>query len=656
MPLVIFMLCAFTSRAQQNITIDVANVLNDVSQKPIGINMNYLMDGSYITPSPSTSTTAALQGMGVNFMRYPGGEKADNYIWSSPPWNSSAPKFARTGSCEWPSNDPRFAMSDWATAKSNVLDFDEFMTMCNTAGGEPLIVVAYDCMYKAASCGTVPTKEQLLVAAEEWVRYANITKGYNIKYWMIGNESYHTGSYNGQATATQYRNDVIEFSQRMKAIDPNIKIIANGDGNAWWSTVLPTAAPHIDYLGVSNYPVYNYTGGYSYYQNSTPNLMVQASNAINAINSYAPASERNRLKVISTELNSMDWSGTWANSNDVGHALVTFEMIGEHLKNPKVAGALLWNTRWVENVTSPNHVYDAIKANGSLNANGKALAIWGNELLNKMVSTTSTTTLRTFASYSGGYSQLNVYIINKSTSAQQVSLNLANYPLGANAQRWEFKGTGPSDVNPNWTQGANVSAIGSQAAISVPGASITVLKFRTGRVLGHPVTFSLFNSARTTTLNWKSDAGNNKAVSLERSSNGTDFTAIASVEGAKANASSYTDENPLPGTSYYRLKQIDNEGTTSYSEVLTASRIAMKGEWKVYPNPASNEVNVSFGGDDIAEVKLQVITIDGKLYMDKTLAVEDGKLSVDVQQWPKGMYFLKIAAGEMKMTQKLIVD
>ena len=83
--------------AQHAITVNVNTVLNDVSNKPMGINTNYLMDGSYIAPTPATSTTAALQNMGVKFLRYPGGEKADNYFFSAAPWTSSSPRFARTG-------------------------------------------------------------------------------------------------------------------------------------------------------------------------------------------------------------------------------------------------------------------------------------------------------------------------------------------------------------------------------------------------------------------------------------------------------------------------------------------------------------------------------------------------------------------------------
>jgi alpha-L-arabinofuranosidase len=39
-----------------------------------------------------------------------------------------------------------------------------------------------------------PRKAQLLEHAVEWVRYANVVKGYGVKYWELGNESYLLGT------------------------------------------------------------------------------------------------------------------------------------------------------------------------------------------------------------------------------------------------------------------------------------------------------------------------------------------------------------------------------------------------------------------------------------------------------------------------------
>ena len=245
--------------AQDVITVDVTSVVADVSRKPIGINVNFLLDDDANRTNAVEGLTQALRKAGVKYLRYPGGEKSDGYLWSIPPYTSSVPTLARWAAGdyprnrEWPSYDRTLVESDGRTFKLAPLDFDEFMAVCKAIGCVPTIVVCYDSMYKAAQSGGIaPTREQLLETATEWVRYANITKGYNVTYWEIGNESY-LQQYNGSATASNYARDLIDFSRAMKAVDPTIRIGANGGSDTWWQAILPTAANAIDFLAVHNY-------------------------------------------------------------------------------------------------------------------------------------------------------------------------------------------------------------------------------------------------------------------------------------------------------------------------------------------------------------------------------------------------------------------
>ena len=71
----------------------------------------------------------------------------------------------------------------------------------------PTIVVCYDSMYKDAQPGGVaPGRAELLETAREWVRYANVTRKYGIKYWEIGNEVNHSPYWRGtlQTYVTNY--------------------------------------------------------------------------------------------------------------------------------------------------------------------------------------------------------------------------------------------------------------------------------------------------------------------------------------------------------------------------------------------------------------------------------------------------------------------
>ncbi|WP_347159338.1 hypothetical protein [Pontibacter chitinilyticus] len=480
----VFFLLLFTRvvLAQENITVESNSIIKNVSNHPVGINVDYLMDDdSYL--QPATSTTSALQQMGVSFLRFPGGEKSDNYIWGQYPYTTANPTLALTGGCHWPNEDPRFVLDDHKSLRATTLDFDEFMDMVHATGTQPLIVVNGDGHRNTGgTCGGVPSRDSLIMVARQWVRYANVTHHYGIKYWMIGNESYHSAAYNGAVTANDYLTDLLLFATAMKEEDPTIKIVANGSADSWWKTILsnPTAAGLIDYLGVSNYPIYNWSTGYDYYRTSTPNFVQDVKTASAAIDKYVVnATDRARIKVIATEFNTIDWSDTgWLNQNDVGHGLVAFDMLGQLLKQPKLDLAFFWNTRYVDNKEIPNNVFDALSSTGSLQANGQALSLWGKYLLSNLVSVNSTSNIVSYASKNG--SELNVFLLNKDTAPHSVNLKLNDFNSTGKADVYTYQGTSTADTAPTLLHADSVAAIpgdASQYLIEAGPASITVLRF-----------------------------------------------------------------------------------------------------------------------------------------------------------------------------------
>jgi alpha-N-arabinofuranosidase len=470
-----------TTAAQDLITVDATSVVTDVSRKPIGINLNFLLDNDANRTNAIQGLAQALKQAGVKYLRYPGGEKSDAYLWSVPPYTVPVPTLARWASGdypqnqEWPSYDRNLVQPDGHTFKIAPLDFDEFMAVCRETGCVPTIVVCYDSMYKPAQTGGVaPTRAQLLETAREWVRYANITKGYNVKYWEIGNESY-LPQYNGSATSSNYARDLIDFSQVMKAVDPTILIGANGDSDSWWRTILPTASSAIDFLAVHNYPSSTWDS-YTYYQNNNVNLMAIVQTAQSAINAYAPAADRDRLAIAATEINSAAWSGTWPHVNDLGHALVLFDEFGAHLLNPKVAFTQLWNTRWSGNDTATTPVlWDALDKHNELQATGRATAIWGQFLKEKLVASAGTAKVRAYSTLSPSSGKLSVFLINKDTLARTTSVTINGDGASFSGDTWVFSGQGATDLYPTWTNPGQGWTAGNLISVTLAPVSITVL-------------------------------------------------------------------------------------------------------------------------------------------------------------------------------------
>jgi alpha-L-arabinofuranosidase len=552
-----------TAAAQDRITVDVTSVVADVSRKPIGTNVNFLLDHDANRANAVDRLAQALKKAGVKYLRYPGGEKSDAYLWALPPYTSPTPTLARWAAGEyprnqeWPSYDRNLVEPDGRTFKTTPLDFDEFMAVCREIACVPTVVVCYDSMYKPAQTGGVaPTRAQLLETAREWVRYANITRGYNVKYWEIGNESY-LQHYNGSATASNYARDLIEFSRVMKAVDPTILIGANGESESWWRTILSTASGAIDFLAVHNYPATNW-GSYSYYKNNNANLMAHVQTAQRAIASYAPAADRDRLVIASTEINSADWSGAWPHRNDMGHALVLFDLFGAHLANPKVAFTQLWNTRWSGNdtVTTPA-LWDALDKDNELQATGRALAIWGQFLKEDLVSSSSTAMVRSYTTHSRASRKTSVFLINKDTVARPTTVTVNGSSSGISIETWSFQGNGAGDLYPTWAHQGQRRQAENLIAVTLAPVSVTVLDITAEapprKIDGPPTALQASVVGQQVTLTWSPPPGDGSVASYVIEA-GSMSDASNVVQFDTGSAATTLVVNAAPGTYYVRVR------------------------------------------------------------------------------------------------------
>jgi len=358
--------------AAEAITVNASAVVRSTATRPVGINLNYLVDDEASRPAGSPRTLSqALGDMKARFLRFPGGEKSDNYVWTTVSSTDSAlvtpsttipdpltPRVADPS--HWPGN------GSYADATTGIfdgpnVDFDEFMTLCQANGAEPVIVVAYDQAREITGLTTGPTMAELISSAAAWVKYANVTKGYNIRYWSIGNESwFRTGQ-----TASIYAAHVNQFAAAMRQVDPTIKIGAHGNSTAWFNTVIANSSSAIDWLDVHDYPTYDWATGYDVFRLSNQTLTADVDKAIASIAAAPLPADQTRLTVGVTETNTIDWANgpnyTWPHVNDLGHALVTFDMIGQQLSKPKVEFTQLWNTRWIRNASyTPGTVPNAV--------------------------------------------------------------------------------------------------------------------------------------------------------------------------------------------------------------------------------------------------------------------------------------------------------
>jgi hypothetical protein len=157
---------------------------------------------------------------------------------------------------------------------------------------------------------------------------------------------------------------------------------------------------------------------------------------------------------------------------------------------------------------------------------------------------------------------------------------------------------------------------------------------------------------------------NSKHFILERSFNGTDFTAVTTVE-AKGNSvvkSEYQYPDNLGTVNqkvvYYRIKQVDLDGKAGYSNIVPV-RLTATAEIAVWPNPFINNVTVNINSPLPDVVTLSVYDMSGKIVAAKKQNVAAGNNQLQLNGFealPIGVYTLNVTGGLLQKSFKLIKE
>jgi alpha-N-arabinofuranosidase len=164
-------------------------------------------------------TLKLLKELDAPIYRWPGGNFVSGYDW-------------RDGIGPIDKRPPRKNPA-WKGIELNDFGIDEFMVFCKELKTEPLMVV---------NTGFGDANS----AAEE-VRYINIKKKYNVKWWGVGNEMYGNWQL-GHMPLEQYVVKHNLFARKMRQVDPSIKLIAVGEVGPWSEGMLKNCADNMDLI------------------------------------------------------------------------------------------------------------------------------------------------------------------------------------------------------------------------------------------------------------------------------------------------------------------------------------------------------------------------------------------------------------------------
>ena len=181
-----------------------------------------------------------------------------------------------------------------------------------------------------------------------------------------------------------------------------------------------------------------------------------------------------------------------------------------------------------------------------------------------------------------------------------------------------------------------------------------------------PVTYAYINArsedGKSVRIKWgtASESGSD-VFEVQHSRNFRNFETIATVgaagESSQLREYAVSDLNPLVGENYYRIKQTDFDGTVSYSGIVLVDlepRTTVP-TLTLYPNPATNYVNVDLGGKWIADVaQISVFSAVGRK-VQSYVQPTDAVAQLQVGDLPAGIYLVRVDAGKQRVTRRLVI-
>lgn len=242
--------------------------------------------------------------------------------------------------------------------------------------------------------------------------------------------------------------------------------------------------------------------------------------------------------------------------------------------------------------------------------------------------------------------------------------NWSNYVYSPNANANSHASTSYSTNNNTLNCGnghahscTNPSVYGPSALSSAGAVSSTPL----------PVVLAAFmatlNNDKTVDLKWNTQQEINAGhFEIERSADGNAWSTIGSI-AAKGNSNtvsaySFTDNTPMAGVNYYRLRMVDLDGKYAYTEVKVI-RTSVINNISFFPNPARDFVNVSVGQNSRTSLTIRLVSLSGQVLQEKNVPAGSAgtTVSFSIQQVPAGMYILSVAGTDGTMeSSKLMVS
>jgi hypothetical protein len=218
-----------------------------------------------------------------------------------------------------------------------------------------------------------------------------------------------------------------------------------------------------------------------------------------------------------------------------------------------------------------------------------------------------------------------------------------------------------SDNHATWTSlnfGANPVIGASNTDFTVTGTSTGFSWFGAGSGNNNPlpvelVSFSGVCEDGLINLTWQTASEfNSSHFDVEKSRDGENWQVLTKIQSAGTSNELITyqtaDHSAIDGNNYYRLRQVDIDGTEKvYDPINVSCAKVTSGYFTSFPNPSGTSFQVILNNKElVGNCTMNIVDATGKVIEQREIEVKDGiNMFVINQEMTPGIYFLKISNG-----------
>ncbi|OQP62862.1 hypothetical protein A3860_26490 [Niastella vici] len=186
----------------------------------------------------------------------------------------------------------------------------------------------------------------------------------------------------------------------------------------------------------------------------------------------------------------------------------------------------------------------------------------------------------------------------------------------------------------------------------------------TAILFAQTIPLNAYKKGNTVNLKWTTTAEQNSSYfEIWRSANGNDFNELTGRVTAKGNNSStvdyeLNDYSPLATWNYYRVKQVDANGNSTWGSVARINMQQEQTTLSVYPNPVKTSLTLEYLSASVETIGVRVLNSEGNLVYQSRFTAQNGTnlYKVPVGALPQGIYVVQLVSTSGSVTARFVKE